>query len=163
MPLQIIMFRICSKRKLKLTQPRNQDWEWLIVRGQARHDAREAEQRGLPSSLAGNLPIRDYGAYAIEGSLWSRIAATRGDYAAHAAHAFAKFSETYQAEPLEHYRSLASWVEDQAIKPIKSLAEPNSPLADARDLQIRAKELKRGRDTGTNAYQLAPALAACRA
>ena len=25
MPLQIIMFRICSKRKLKLTQPRNQN------------------------------------------------------------------------------------------------------------------------------------------
>ena len=25
MPLQIIMFRICSKRKLKLTQPRNQE------------------------------------------------------------------------------------------------------------------------------------------
>ena len=33
MPLQIIMFRICSKRKLKLTQPRNQESDWSPLAG----------------------------------------------------------------------------------------------------------------------------------
>ena len=31
MPLQIIMFRICSKRKLKLTQPRNQEEHYANI------------------------------------------------------------------------------------------------------------------------------------
>ena len=36
MPLQIIMFRICSKRKLKLTQPRNQETVWTAPSTDAR-------------------------------------------------------------------------------------------------------------------------------
>ena len=36
MPLQIIMFRICSKRKLKLTQPRNQETIWIAPSTDAR-------------------------------------------------------------------------------------------------------------------------------
>ena len=135
------------------------NWEWLIVRGQAKRDAREAENRSLPSSLLKKQKfIKDYGAYAVEGALWSRFAATRGDFAGRATRAFAKFDKAYQAEPLEQYRSLAVWVEQEAKKPMKSFDEPASPLGDARDLEVRANELKNGPNSGTNPNQMAPAL-----
>jgi hypothetical protein len=121
------------------------NWEWLIVRGQAKRDAREADSRGLPPSRGVKLPIKDYGAFAIEGVLWLRIAETRGDFAGRAGRAFAE--------------SLAAWVEQEAKKPIESIKEENSPLGDARDKEVQAIELKNGPNSGTKAYQMAPALA----
>jgi len=135
------------------------NWEWLILRGQAMHDAHKADTEGVTPPARVKLPIRDYGAYAAEGALWSRIAATRGDFTDHAARAFAKFAEAYQAAPLEQYRSLASWVEREAKNPIEQPTEPNSPLGDARDLEVTAIELRNGPNSGTDPHKMEPALA----
>ena len=51
MPLQIIMFRICSKRKLKLTQPRNHVPVWD-------KSAREDGNSAGPTSFSMRLRIR---------------------------------------------------------------------------------------------------------
>ena len=133
------------------------NWEWLILRGQAIRDAREAEGRDTPAPAA-KLPIRDYGAYAIEGALWARIAATRGNFADRAAGAFAKFRETYKAAPREDYRGLAAWVEQEAGKSVERPDEPKSPLDMARDLEVRATELGNGPNSGTDPWRMAPAL-----
>jgi hypothetical protein len=133
------------------------NWEWLIVRGQAMRDAREAEAGAATSSPEPRLPIKDYGAYAIEGALWARIAATRGEFADRAERAFDNFREAHKAAANDKYRGLATWVERQPGKPVQK-AEPDSPLGEARDLEVRAIELGNGPNSGTAPYRMAPAL-----
>ena len=131
------------------------NWEWLIVRGQALHDAKEN------STTAGSvkLPIRDYGAYAVEGALWARVASTRPDFAEHRKKAFDKFREAHQAANLGKYEKLREWVDQDSQKNIDVALEAPSPLANALDLELKAIELSRGPNSENNPYSIAPAIA----
>jgi len=132
------------------------NWEWQILRGQAMREAHMAQGETLP--ISPDQPIRDYGAYAFEGALWARIAATRNEYAERATRAFTKFQNAYKAAPRDDYRELAGWVDQALRKPIERVSEPNSPLANARDLQMRAKELHNGPNSGNVPWRMAPAV-----
>ena len=65
----------------------------------------------------------------------------------------------YQAAPLKQYRSLAAWVEEEAKNPIEQPTEPNSPLGEARDLEVTGNRTQEGPNSGTDPHQMEPALA----
>ena len=132
------------------------NWTWLILRGQALGDARQASRTDGPRSQPA---IHDYGAYAAAGELWRRVAATRGDYGIYAAAAYLKFDDAYKAEPREPYREIANWVAERAKREIASAAEPESPLGEARDLEVQARERANGQNSGDESHRMAPALA----
>lgn len=139
------------------------NWQWLILRGQASHGAQESQVSGRdakPSELA------DYGAYAIEGALWDRVAKTRPDYRRQALSTYEKFRAAYRSQPQERYKSLTAWVDGQLRSPPKvyeeaTIACPNGgalPLVDcARALAQQAKELKTA--AGTRPVNFVPAFA----
>ena len=130
------------------------NWGWLIVRGRARHDMASAQTSGDARRL--EEPV-DYGAYAIEGALWERVARTRPQYHAWALSAFAKFQTAYRSHPQERYKSIAAWVDAEAGKPLQE-APPEDTIVDrARALAQRAQELKA--PAGTHAINFVPAFA----
>jgi hypothetical protein len=127
------------------------NWEWLVLRGQALGDQRTRQ--------ANDLPIRDYGADLVEALLWRRVTATRGDYNAYAERAFSRFAEAYRAAPRPAYRELAAWSSGQASTPTPRIAMPASPLAEAQNLEVLARESANGPNSGSDAHRMAPAVA----
>ncbi len=139
------------------------NWQWLIVRGRASHDAQKAQANGGDAQA---LDLADYGAYAIEGALWDRVAMTRPDYHQQALSAYGKFQAAYRSHPQERYKSLAAWVEGQMGSPPKIYEEPTIacpnggalPLVDcARALAQQAEELKA--PAGNDPLNFVPAFA----
>ena len=115
------------------------NWQWLIVRGQGFHDVQSAESNGAsvpPNELA------DYGAYAIEGELWDRVAQTRAEYRVRARSSYEKFQAAYRSNPQDRYKSLAAWV-DQELRKRVQVAPAESTVVDrARAMAQQAQELK---------------------
>jgi tetratricopeptide (TPR) repeat protein len=132
------------------------NWQWLIVRGQARNPT----QATGPSTDGGDLSsaeLADYGAYAIEGALWDRVARTRPAYRAQATAAYNKFLAAYRQNPQARYASLAAWVDEQLRTPVQAMG-PEDPVVDrARGLAQLAQELKAS--SGSHPLQFAPAFA----
>jgi hypothetical protein len=142
------------------------NWEWLIIRGQARQDARAAPKadRGVAGTSQTSPPVRDYGAYAVQGALWARIAATRSEFADRATRAFEKFRVAHDAAPQgdrNKYSELAAWVERERNATFAQ--NPDAPkqekaLNEAREKETRALELRYGPSSGTQPYDIAPAV-----
>ena len=138
------------------------NWLWLIVRGQAAHDVQTAQATGSAPKLD---ELTDYGAYAVEGALWDRVAQTRPGYRGWALRAYEKFAAAYSRDPQERYKSLAAWVDKRIADPprifpveptIKCPDGGDLPLADcAQAMAERAQELKA--TEGTQATEFAPA------
>jgi tetratricopeptide (TPR) repeat protein len=137
-------------------------WLWQIVRGQAAYDAQTAQANGGSPKFD---ELKDYGVYAIEGALWSRMALTRPEYRQQAARAYQKFRAAYHENPQERYRSLAVWVDSRmGERSLISPPEPSVhcldvgqlPLVDcAQAMAERAQELKS--TEGDSAVEFAPA------
>jgi hypothetical protein len=115
------------------------NWQWLIVRGQGFHDMQTALAKA-DDPPPKELP--DYGAYAIEGALWDRVARTRPEYIARARAAYDKFGAAYQANPQARYKSLAAWVENERNKPFSASPLESDVVDRARAIAQQAKELK---------------------
>lgn len=116
------------------------NWQWLIVRGQGLHDMQPA---GSNKAIgAGSRDLTDYGAYAIEGALWDRVARTRPEYRGRALSSYAKFHAAYRNDPLDRYRGLAAWVDQQVGKTVSVAAPDNSVVDLAQGLAQQAEELK---------------------
>ena len=127
------------------------NWQWLIVRGQGFHDMQSAPSGGGGVSMP--QEIADYGAYAIEGALWARVARTRTDFAERSQNAYHKFLAAYGSNPQNRYQSLVVWVERELRRhPEEPQPEPvldcpsagaRLPVVDcARALAEQADELK---------------------
>jgi tetratricopeptide (TPR) repeat protein len=137
-------------------------WLWLIVRGESALDLQAAQAKGDAQTID---ELTDYGAYAIEGALWKRMALTRPEFRERALRAYQKFQAAYRRKPQERYASLAAWVADRVgeepriFPPEPVLHCPDGgdlPLVDcAQAMAQRAQELK---DTeGDYATEFAPA------
>ncbi len=87
------------------------NWQWLIVRGQGFHDMESAASGSGGVSMP--QEITDYGAYAIEGALWARVARTRADFAERSQNAYQKFLAAYGSNPQNRYQPLVVWVEQE--------------------------------------------------
>jgi len=130
------------------------NWAGLIVRGRARFDMASAQASGDARRI--EEPV-DYGAYAIEGALWERVARTRPQYHGRALSAFAKFQSAYSGHPQERYKSIAAWVDAEARKPLQEAPPEDTTVDRARTLAQRAQELKA--PAGTHAINFVPAFA----
>ena len=121
------------------------NWEWLILRGQARAAAGAA----APANS-------DYGAFVAEAAMWRRVAATRPAANANAESALARFAAASAKAPRADYKALSDEA-PRAAAALPRLAEPASPLAEARDLEVRALEWAEGSNASGDAFRSAPA------
>jgi conflict system STAND superfamily ATPase len=130
------------------------NWEWIILRGQEAHRVQSARQGGTETA-AGELS--DYGAYAIQGALWDRVARTRPAYRSYALSAYEKFRAAYRSHPQDRYKSLATWVDQELRKPLQVAPPEDTTVDRARALAQRAQELKA--PSGTHSLNFASAFA----
>ena len=109
------------------------NWVWLIVRGQ------EFQERSTSGP-----ELKHYGAYAIEGALWDRVARTRPGYREWANRSYRKFQNEFRSRPEDHYRSLDRWVAQKLSHKEPSAVRDDSILEQARHLALQADEVKKG-------------------
>jgi hypothetical protein len=131
------------------------NWAWLIVRGQGLQDVKAAEAgNGAPAPVR---KLTDYGAFAVEGALWERVARSRPEYHDRARSAFEKFQAAYRNDPQARYGALAAWVDQQLGQPFQAVPPESDTVDRASALAQHAQELKAA--AGSHPLDFAPAFA----
>jgi energy-coupling factor transporter ATP-binding protein EcfA2 len=120
------------------------NWVWIIVRGQELHNRSDAGPE-----------ISHYGAYAIEGALWDRIARTRPGYREWADLSYRKFQNEFRQRPANHYRFLDRWAAQQLSHKQPLVVPDDLVLEQARHLALQADEVKKGASSLTRFVELA--------
>jgi tetratricopeptide (TPR) repeat protein len=129
------------------------NWQWLTIRGQVAYDL----QRGDDTASTPGTEFKDYGAYAVEGALWDKIARTRPASREWAIRAYEKFRNAYANNRDDRYKLVAAWVEQQLVRKIAPVSRDEALLERARDLALQAQELKKGASSASRLIELARA------
>jgi len=120
------------------------NWQWLVMRGQARAAAGAATPADPP-----------VGAMVAEAALWRRVAATRPEANAEAENALARCAAAAKTADADGRALAAAAARIAAALPLA--VETPSPLTQARDLEVRALEWAEGLSAYGDPFRSAPA------